>query len=215
MNTALHPRPGSRALRLALVIAAASAAAAGAQQAPPARPADSTSARPAPPPGRQNWTADRMPLSVGDIITVNVDEHLLASSDLKNAADEQRSHDLGLDVSTPSTSPHGSISSQNNGHSQSEGQSSRTNDFVGAVSARVVAVSPSGLLQITGTKIVALDKSSEEITIAGWIRPDDVSSSNTIDSWRIADAKLTYHSTGNPDKPKTSLLARLLGFLWP
>jgi flagellar L-ring protein FlgH len=179
---------------------------------PPAAPAGSTSSATG---GRQSWTADRMPLAVGDIITVNLDEHLLASSDLKNSADDQRSKNLNAGLSTPSASPQATFSSQNAGHSQSEGQSSRTNDFVGSISTRVVAVSPTGLLQVQGTKVVALDKATEEITISGWIRSDDVSADNTIESWRLADAKLAYHSTGDSDKPKGSLISRILGAIWP
>ncbi|HUX32341.1 MAG TPA: flagellar basal body L-ring protein FlgH [Gemmatimonadaceae bacterium] len=189
---------------------------AGAQQAPrPLTPPAAVTAAVPTTAGRQSWTADRMPLAVGDIITVNVDEHLLATSDLKNSADDQRTKNLGATVATPGASPQASINTQNAGHSQSEGQASRTNDFVGSISTRVVAVSPAGLLQVKGSKLVALDKVTEEVTIAGWIRPDDVSSTNTIDSWRIADAQLAYHATGDPDKPKSSLIMRILGAIWP
>ena len=193
---------------------AASGATAGAQQT---RPDSSVrlpqSARAA----RQSWTADRMPLAIGDIITVNVDEHLLASADRKNAADDQRSRSLSFAAAQGATGlgPQASINSENNGHSQIEGQASRTNDFVGAITARVVGVSPSGLLQVKGTKLVQLDKSKEELAISGWIRPDDVSPTNTIESWRIADAQLTYHASGDIDKPKGHLLLRILGALWP
>lgn len=194
-----------------LLVAALVPCVAHAQQTPPASAAS-------PPPVRQSWTSDRMPLAVGDIITVNVDEHLLASADRKNAADDQRSRSLGMDVQqslSPGMNPQANISSQNNGHSQNEGRASRTNDFVGAITARVVAVSPAGLLQVKGTKVVVLDKSSEELTVSGWIRPDDVSPANAIESWRIADAKLAYHSTGDLEKPKGHLLLRILGALWP
>ncbi len=189
---------------------------AAAQQAPPPPTPPATAAVTAATTARrQSWTADRMPLAVGDIITVNVDEHLLATSDLKNSADDQRTKNLGATVATPGASPQASINTQNAGHSQSEGQASRTNDFVGSVSTRVVAVSPAGLLQVKGSKLVALDKVTEEVTISGWIRPDDVSSTNTIESWRIADAQLAYHATGDPDKPKGSLIMRILGAIWP
>ncbi len=204
------------------VVFAAPGATAAAQQARP----DSSSVRaplsapvgaPVVRAARQSWTADRMPLAIGDIITVNVDEHLLASADRKNAADDQRSRSLGFAAAQGPTGlgPQASINSENNGHSQVEGQASRTNDFVGAITARVVAVSPTGLLQVKGTKLVELDKSKEELAISGWIRPDDVSPTNTIESWRIADAQLTYHATGDIDKPKGHLLLRILGALWP
>lgn len=203
----------SRRSLLATTLVCAVAGMAGAQQTPPP---PTPPARPAAAQGRQSWTADRMPLAVGDIITINVDEHLLATADRRNAADDRRTRNMGLDVSQAGSAGTSiGINSENAGHSQDEGQASRTNDFVGAVTARVVGVSPTGLLQIKGSKVVVLDKSSEEITISGWIRSDDVTSQNTIDSWRIADAQLAYHATGDMNKPKGHLLLRILGALWP
>jgi flagellar L-ring protein FlgH len=145
-----------------------------------------------------------------------VDEHLLASADRRNSADDQRTRDMGFNLAQGTgTGMNAAINSQNNGHSQDEGQASRTNDLVGSVTARVVGVSPTGLLQIKGTKVVMLDKNSEELTISGWIRSDDVTSGNTIESWRIADAQLAYHATGDMNKPKGNIILRILGAIWP
>lgn len=194
---------------------AQSPAAQSAPRPPAALPASAGTPAAAVAPHRQSWTSDRMPLAVGDVVTIMLDEHVLATSNLSNLADDRRSRKLDAGLTMPQASQQGAFSTQSAGHSQSEGRASRANDFVGAISARVVAVSPTGLLQVQGTKFVALDKTTEEIGISGWIRPDDVSIDNTVESRRIADARLSYHSTGGADKPRSGIISRVLGWIWP
>jgi flagellar L-ring protein precursor FlgH len=170
-------------------------------------------------PTRQSWTADRADVVVGDIVTVRVDERLLASAEKRTSADDQRSRSLDAGVSQDFTKVpiNGSAGVQagNNGSSSQTGQASRSNRFVGDISVRVTSISPTGLLEVKGSKVLKLDKTSEELTLSGWIRPQDVSGLNTVGSDRIADAKVEYKSSGGLDKPKGHRLLRILGAFWP
>src|SRR3954464_452623 len=47
---------------------------------------------------RQSWTSDRADLIVGDIVTVRVDERLLATAEKRTSADDQRSRTLDAGV---------------------------------------------------------------------------------------------------------------------
>lgn len=184
---------------------------------PPARDT-TTSARP----GRQSWTSDRATFGVGDVITVLIDERTLASAHLTENHADRRTKDLGAHVAPPAsggvpTPPiEASVSLGSDGKSRRTGEASRDNAFVTSMSARVIAVSPNGSLQISGRKMVTVDKSKQEVAIQGWIRAQDISpSTNSVASARIADAEISYVQQGNLGKPKSSILGRLIGAIWP
>ena len=60
-----------------------------------------------------------------------------------------------------------------------------------------LALLPNGLLQIRGEKWMTLTNGKEFIRLSGLIRPDDVSSLNTIASTKVADARISYSGTGD------------------
>jgi flagellar L-ring protein precursor FlgH len=80
---------------------------------------------------------------------------------------------------------------------------------------RVVAVGANGLLQLKGTKKIDVDKAVQDIEFTGWVRAQDVSTSNVIESSRVADAQLGYASPGPLGKPKQGMITKVLGALWP
>ena len=84
------------------------------------------------------------------------------------------------------------------------------------MSVRIVAVdSTTGLLQVKGAKLVDVDRNKQEVTFTGWVRPQDVSPQNTVESFRVADAQLLYTAKGGLGKPKGGILGRILGMVWP
>ena len=100
--------------------------------------------------------------------------------------------------------------------SRRRGDALRQNRFRGEVSVRVVAVdAATGLLQVRGEKLVNVDRNRQGIELSGWVRPQDVSSANLVDSWRVADAQLVYTSKGSLARPKGGIVSRILGALWP
>ena len=91
----------------------------------------------------------------------------------------------------------------------------RENRFQSEMSARVVALGPNGTYQIRGTRVVDVDKGKQDVAVTGWIRAQDVSANNTIESARIADAQVTYQSPGPLGKTKSGMLTRIVGLVWP
>jgi flagellar L-ring protein precursor FlgH len=197
--------------------AAAPATAAPATTAPastaPASTAPAT-ARPA----LHGWLGDRREFAVGDIITVVVDDYTISSAIKDDQATQRRQRDLELGITTPSASGKSidaKMSSQNNGDSQNRGQATRENRFQSEMSVRVVALGPNGTLQIKGTHLTDVDKGQQNITLTGWVRAQDVSTGNSVESSRIADAQLTYLSPGPLGKTKQGLLSRVVSIVWP
>jgi flagellar L-ring protein precursor FlgH len=203
------PAPGAAAPAPTGAAAAAAPAATAAIPAPaPARPA------------RQSWTSDRREFAVGDVITILIDEQTLASANHDNSAVDRRSRNadlsLGAGGAVGALSGLGaSVDSRHDAQSQQSGDALRSNRFTGEMSLRVTSVEPGGRLQVAGTKVINVDKNEEKIELKGWVRAQDVSSSNLVDSWRIADAQIVYTSSGSMSKPKGGIIGRLLGALWP
>lgn len=168
---------------------------------------------------RQSWTTDRRDFSVGDVVTVVVDEYTLASANKGNFASDRRQRDLGAGISQNVTTAIPSVAADvgtfNDAESRTRGEATRQNRFQGEMSVRVVGLEPSGLLRIEGTKVISVDDHSEELTLTGFLRPEDISPQNLVDSWRIADAELVYTSEGNLSQPKGGMLGKILGKIWP
>lgn len=187
----------------------------------PAAPvvADSFALQPA---QRQSWTSGRQRFGIGDIVTIMIDERTLASANLVDNNSETKKKTLGLDIEPPASpgAPSASMKMDmgfnQNGDSRKNGEATRQNTFRSALSARVIAVSPSGMLQLRGKKLVNIDQNQQDVTVTGWIRPQDVNvGTNSIESTRLADAEVVYGQKGELGKPRAGLLSRMLGALWP
>jgi len=157
-----------------------------------------------------SWTSDRHTLKEGDIITILVDESLLASAQTDESATQMRDRDLSLRAGTSG----GSLRTRNDVGDRTRGESSRTQRFSGELSARVLEVSPSGLARIEGTKKVQIDEVEEELLVRGWVRPQDLSLHNTVESWRLSDTEILFTSNGVLGKPG-GLWSKLLNWIWP
>ncbi len=208
-----------------LLAAAAPLAAQGAQPSPgeAASPgeADSTSAaapaRAASAAIPRSWTSDRREFRVGDIISVLLDEYTMASANKNEMAEQRRGRSLGASGSVDGTSlGTGSLDTNSGSSSTDRGAATRQNRLTGEMTVRVVEVDAAGLLRIEGTKSVKVDRTAQQLHLTGWLRPEDIPAHNTIESWRIADVQLEYESTGRDlSSPHSSMIGRLLGWLWP
>lgn len=166
-------------------------------------------------PGRQSWLSDRRDYHLGDIVTVLVDEYTLTSLDKQVNARDSRRRTLGFGLNTPSSSKSFGINSNNDAESQNSGLDARTNRLTTEMSARVVAIAPNGIMQLKGVKAIDVEQSKVNLTLTGWVRTQDVSSQNVVQSFRMADAQLDYQAEGPLGKAKSGIIGRLLGAFWP
>ncbi len=183
---------------------------------PAAAPAVSAPARP----GIHSWLSDRRDFAVGDIITVLVDDYTISSAIKDDQATQKRGRDMGLGVNVntggaKATAISGNINSNNDANSQNRGEARRENRFQSEMSVRVVALGPNGTMQVKGTRLVDVDKGQQNVALTGWLRAQDVSTANVVESSRIADAQITYLSPGPLGKPKQSMLSRVISIVWP
>lgn len=199
---------------LAGMLAALAAGAAGAQQA-----ADSAAPPPAPAglsPTRASWVSDRMPLRVGDILTVVVDEQTAASERVSQVATGNRTQRTNLNAGIGDDvrlGPSKGFGTGMNSDSRDVGEAGRRGDLTAVLSVRVTAVEPNGVAHIEGHKEVTVDGRKQEITVQGLVRSEDIAASNYVLSNRIAESVITYR--GKKIGPRQGILGRILSILWP
>lgn len=215
MTRKLTTAPKLAALTVWAMLGASQAAA----QAPVAP--DTSAAAAAPRRRMTSWTSDRRAFGVGDIIKVAVDEYALATADKGTVSEASRERQMGVGADPPtpaSVSSIGPISggfeSADRGASRSRGQATRGSRYIGVIPVRVVAVTPEGLLQVKGSKIIDVDKAKQEMTLTGVLRPQDVDARDIVESAAIADARIVYTSKGL-DRPRSGIIGRIVGLIWP
>ena len=218
--TQLHPilrrAVAATAATVCLAIVAGTPAPVHAQQA-----AGVASESAAPAGSRASWTSSRSGFAVGDIITVLVDEATLASARRNESATDRRRRNADFSLSTPGSSDapgtrmDAGFGTRNDAESVQRGENLRGTAFRTELGVRVVEVSPSGMLRVEGAKTVTVDQDEQEVTVTGWLRPQDVSPRNVVVSDRLADAEISFAASGNLAKPRGGFLGRILGFLWP
>ena len=154
--------------------------------------------------------ADTRARSVGDIISIVLTESTQASKNAGTAI----ARDSGIDVSPPTifgqtgtsfgVDRFRGLTLEQNIESESEfsgnGSTNQSNSLSGAIAVQVARVLPNGNLMVQGEKWLALNKGEEFIQLRGIIRPEDISSTNTIPSTLVADARISYGGTGMIDR---------------
>jgi flagellar L-ring protein precursor FlgH len=189
----------------------------GSSAAPATTTAGTTTTAPAAatPRPRESWTADRRSFAVGDIVTVLIDDYTISTAVKENIASDQKTRDLELNAQLPTSRKQVGIDTRNSATQQTRGTARRENRFQNEMSVRVAAVGANGLLQLKGTKKIDVDKAKQDIEFTGWVRAQDITGQNYVESNRVADVTIGYASPGNLAKPKQSILSKLFGAFWP
>jgi len=183
--------------------------------APPASARPVASAPVAPTVRRASWLSDRQALQVGDIITIVVDEQTAASERVSTTASANRSQKAALNAGIGSNKlgPEKGFGTGHDASSRDVGEARREGDLVAVLSVRIIGLEPNGYARIQGTKSVTVDGRTQTVSLTGLVRPDDVTSANTVQSARVADAVIDYK--GKKIGPRQGILGKILSILWP
>jgi flagellar L-ring protein FlgH len=95
------------------------------------------------------------------------------------------------------------------------GDSKQSNELSGNLTVTVAQRLSNGNLLVRGQKWILINQGREFVRIQGIVRPIDISPTNTVPSYRVADASISYGSQGvlNAANSK-SLLARFFDSKW-
>jgi len=158
---------------------------------------------------------------VGDIITVVLTERTQSSK--SSSTETDKSTDIGIGV--PNVLGQDlklfgnplSASMNSDSSFEGEGSSDMSNSLSGNITVTVHQVLPNGTMLVRGEKWLTLNQGDEYIRISGLVRPQDISADNSVESTRLADARITYSGTGaTHDANVMGWLARFfISPLWP
>lgn len=166
---------------------------------------------------RASWLSDRVPLQVGDLITVVVDEQTAASERVSTVASGDRDLQARMNAGVTDTDvrlgPQKSFGTGMRSGSRDVGEAGRTGDLTAVLTARVVALENDGVFKIEGKKSVIVDGRTQDLTVTGLVRAEDVSAGRQVLSGRLAEAVITYK--GKKIGPRMGIAGKILSILWP
>ncbi|NMH65541.1 flagellar basal body L-ring protein FlgH [Shewanella salipaludis] len=158
---------------------------------------------------------------VGDIITVVLKEATQASKSANNKI--KKGSDLSVE---PLFAGGGNVtikgvpldlSYKDAMNTKRESGADQSNSLDGSISANVMQVLSNGNLVIRGEKWISINNGDEFIRVTGIVRSQDIRPDNTIDSPRVANARIQYSGTGTfAEAQKVGWLGQfLLSDWWP
>jgi flagellar L-ring protein precursor FlgH len=134
---------------------------------------------------------------VGDVVTINLVEKTQAQK--SNTADTSRAGNVA--INPPTTGPlsffvaSDATASGSHGFT-GKGEAAQSNALTGAISVTIVKIFANGTMLVRGEKLLTLNRGDENISISGLIRAADVGPDNSVDSTRVANARITYSGKG-------------------
>lgn len=95
------------------------------------------------------------------------------------------------------------------------GDTAQSNQLTGSLTVTVVDRMPNGNLIVQGEKQLRLNQGDEVVRVQGVVRPADIAPNNTIDSSRVADARIVYAGRGSlGDANAQGWLSRFFNSRW-
>ena len=149
---------------------------------------------------------DRKPRSVGDLLTVQINENLNASQTANSSTEKKTSATaslpritglLGHNVNGLSATATGDNAYNGNG------QTASTGVFTGTISVTVIEVLANGNLIVAGEKQIGIRQNSETLRLSGVIDPAFIQPGNIVSSTQIADVRLDYRGGGYIEEAQT------------
>jgi flagellar L-ring protein precursor FlgH len=158
--------------------------------------------------------ADNKARRVGDTLTIIIDETASASSQAATKTSKNENLNYG-----PGFGPilhliknfgiSGGISSDGSG------STNRSDKLAARIALTVKEVLPNGDLRVEGKRHVGINAETQEITLSGTVRPQDIAYDNTVSSSLVADAQIKYNGKGPVgDKQHDGIISRIFKFLF-
>ncbi|WP_138380203.1 flagellar basal body L-ring protein FlgH [Luteithermobacter gelatinilyticus] len=157
--------------------------------------------------GAKHFFKDQRASQIGDILTVNItinDEATINNSTTRKRTNSDKANStnfLGLesklgDVLPDAVDPASLVDMGSTTSNSGSGTVDRKEEIKLTVAAVVTQILPNGNLVIQGRQEVRVNFEVRELTIMGVVRPEDISSTNTIQHTQIAEARISYGGRG-------------------
>ena len=154
--------------------------------------------------GSRAFFKDQRARQVGDLLTVTV--NITDKANLSNETQRSRTNKedsgitdfIGSQTITQANKilPGRILTADATASSDGKGSVNRTEALQTNVAAVVTQVLPNGNLVVEGKQEIRVNYEIRELVVAGIVRPEDIQSDNTIDSSKIAQARIAYGGRG-------------------
>ncbi|MFE1601291.1 flagellar basal body L-ring protein FlgH [Methylobacterium sp. ID0610] len=155
--------------------------------------------------GSRAFFKDQRAAKVGDLVTVKV--NVTDKANLNNETKRSRANSesfgipnaFGLETKTKmlgGATPDKLLNTDSTMSNDGAGSIQRAETVTTNVAAIVTQVLPNGNLVVEGKQEIRINFEVRELVVAGVIRPEDIESDNTIDSAKIAQARIAYGGRG-------------------
>jgi len=96
-----------------------------------------------------------------------------------------------------------------------EGRLEKSGAIKAKMTVRVVAVSENGDLAIEGSRVMSINSDKETLFLSGIVRQKDISASNSIYSYQVADAQISFKGKGQThDGARPGILTRIINWIF-
>jgi flagellar L-ring protein FlgH len=138
---------------------------------------------------------------VGDIVTIVLNEQTAAQKSATTTTSKNTSVTMpgATIIGKPVTIKGNPIFSNDLNDAtkfQGQGASAESNSLTGYLTCTVLKVLPNGNLFVAGEKQIGLNQGKEFVRVTGVIRPIDLAADDSIPSYRVASAQITYSGRG-------------------
>src|SRR5690606_23270581 len=157
--------------------------------------------------------ADRKASRTADLVTLVIQEWTEGRQSAVTSTSSD--HQTSLSAASVLTQwiPGLSLSASQSG--EGNGSTRRGSSLEARLTARVVEVTPGGNLRIEGSREIVINGDKPRVTIAGLVRPEDISANNAVPTSYLADARIERDGEGPVGALQDpGLLTRLFNWLF-
>jgi flagellar L-ring protein FlgH len=155
--------------------------------------------------GPPSMFADKRATAIGDVLTILVQESNTSSKDNSTKTAKQAAVDASIDtfMYSPGASSLFTKGGQlpalkysMTGNFDGGGKINNSERITARIAVRVIDVLPNRNLVIEGTRETSFGGETQTAVLRGVVRTEDVAANNTIFSYNVADATISYVSKG-------------------
>ncbi len=164
--------------------------------------------------------------NVGDIIVVDIVENSKAKKKNDTKAEKKNEFEASIpyflgyassmrrEAGSKNTDP--LIGAGYKSKLDSKSELKKEDSMTSSIGCTVIEKMPNGNLVVRGSRELQVNGETQYIILQGVVRQSDVTTTNTVYSTQLANAKIYYTGRGVlSDKQKPGWLARLLDNIWP
>ena len=162
---------------------------------------------------------------IGDVITIVLSEQTISKKSSAVSIEKDSEVSIAEDANgntllgTNPTFNNMSLATSIGGEREFDGgaEADQSNSLSGNISVTVADILPNGNLVVRGEKWITLNRGDEFIRVSGIVRPEDITTDNTVRSYKLANARISYSGRGSlADSQQMGWLSQFFNSpIWP